>query len=97
MARQAHADLRDEFGVPLGLIILDTIPAAAGYSRSGDEQDSAAAQAVHNVLRMLAQETGTFVFGGRPLWQEPGSWHPRVLEQGSRVRFGAGFAGRQAA
>jgi hypothetical protein len=63
MARQADHDMRRRFGVPLGLIVLDTVPAAAGYARSGDEQDSAAAQAVHNVLRMLAQETDTFVLG----------------------------------
>jgi hypothetical protein len=63
MARQADHDMRRRFGVPLGLIIIDTIPAAAGYARAGDEQDSAAAQAVHNVLRMLAQETDSFVLG----------------------------------
>jgi hypothetical protein len=63
MARQADHDMRRRFGVPLGLIIVDTIPAAAGYSRSGDEQDSSATQAVHNVLRALAQETDAFVLG----------------------------------
>jgi hypothetical protein len=63
MARQADHDMRRRFGVPLGLVIIDTIPAAAGYARSGDEQDSSATQAVHNVLRMLAQEVDCFVLG----------------------------------
>ena len=31
MARQAEASLQEEFGLPLGLIVIDTIAACAGY------------------------------------------------------------------
>ena len=37
MARQAEASLKKEFGLPLGLIGIDTIAACAGYARAGDE------------------------------------------------------------
>src|SRR6516164_4393556 len=56
MARQAEAPLDKEFGLPLGLIGIDTIAACAGYSRAGDEYDNAVGQAVMNVLRAVAQE-----------------------------------------
>jgi hypothetical protein len=61
MAQQADRSLQQEFGLPLGLIVIDTIAAAAGYTRAGDENDSAAAQAVMNVLKALAQALGCFV------------------------------------
>jgi AAA domain len=63
MARQAEASLEKEFGLPLGLIGIDTMAACAGYSRAGDEYDNAVGQAVMNVLRALAQEIGCFVLG----------------------------------
>src|SRR5262245_41060255 len=63
MARQAEASLEDEFGLPLGLIGIDTVAACAGYSRAGDEYDNAVGQAVMNVLRTVAQELGCFVLG----------------------------------
>jgi hypothetical protein len=63
MARQAEASLEKEFGLPLGLIGIDTIAACAGYSRAGDEYDNAVGQAVMNVLRAVAQELGCFVLG----------------------------------
>jgi AAA domain len=63
MARQAEASLAEEFGLPLGLIIIDTIAACAGYARAGDENDPAAGQAVMNVLKAVAQTIGCFVLG----------------------------------
>ena len=63
MARQADASLQREFGLPLGLIIIDTIAACAGYVRAGDENDPAAGQAVMNVLRAVAQALNCFVLG----------------------------------
>jgi AAA domain len=63
MARQADTSLRQEFGLPLGLIVIDTVAACAGYARAGDESDPAAAQAVMNVLKALAQALGCFVLG----------------------------------
>ena len=63
MAQQADRSLRQEFGLPLGLIVIDTVAACAGYTRAGDENDPAAAQAVMNVLKALAQTLGCFVLG----------------------------------
>jgi hypothetical protein len=63
MARQAEASLQAEFGLPLGLIGIDTIAACAGYSRAGDEYDNAVGQTIMNVLREVAQELGCFVLG----------------------------------
>lgn len=63
MARQADASLQEEFGLPLGLIIIDTIAACAGYARAGDENDPAAGQAVMNVLKAVAQALNCFVLG----------------------------------
>jgi len=63
MAQQADASLQQEFGLPLGLIIIDTIAACAGYAHTGDESDPATGQAVMNVLKAVAQEIGCFVLG----------------------------------
>ena len=63
MARQAEDSLQQEFGLPLGLIIIDTIAACAGYARAGDENDAATGQAVMNILRAVAQAIGCFVLG----------------------------------
>ena len=35
MARQADASLQQEFGLPLGLVVIDTIAACAGYTAGG--------------------------------------------------------------
>jgi hypothetical protein len=63
MARQAEASLQDEFGLPLGLIWIDTVAACAGYNRAGDENDNAVGQALMNVLKAVAQEMKCFVIG----------------------------------
>ena len=63
MARQADDSLQHEFGLPLGLIVIDTIPACAGYARAGDENDPATGQAVMNVLKAVAHAIGCFVLG----------------------------------
>jgi AAA domain len=63
MAKQAEASLLEEFGLPLGLIVIDTIAACAGYARSGDENDPATGSAVMNVLKALAEALGCFVLG----------------------------------
>ena len=63
MARQAEASLLKRFGLPLGLIVIDTIAACAGYRRTGDENDNAVGQAIMNVLKAIAQEMKCFVLG----------------------------------
>ena len=63
MARQAEASLITRFGLPLGLIVIDTIAACAGYRRAGDENDNAVGQAIMNVLTAVAQEMKCFALG----------------------------------
>jgi AAA domain-containing protein len=63
MARQAEASLQEKFGLPLGLIGIDTIAACASYRQAGDEYDNAVGQAVMNALKAIAQELGCFVLG----------------------------------
>src|SRR5262249_21164482 len=63
MARQAEASLLKRFGLPLGLIVIDTIAACAGYRRTGDENDNAVGQAIMNVLKAVAQEMKCFTLG----------------------------------
>src|SRR5262249_17285234 len=63
MARQAEASLEKEFGLPLGLIGIDTIAACAGYNQPGAENDNAVGQAIMNVLKAVAQELKCFVLG----------------------------------
>jgi AAA domain len=63
MAQEADRHLQAEFGLPLGLIIIDTVMVAAGYTKSGDENDSAIAQKVMSVLKTVAEQTHSFVLG----------------------------------
>src|SRR4029077_5253035 len=63
MAHQAEASLIAEFGLPLGLIIIDTIVVSAGYPQSGAASDTAVTQAVMNVLKEVAHQLNCFVLG----------------------------------
>jgi hypothetical protein len=61
MAKQAEASLQAEFGLPLGLIVIDTIAACAGYARSGEENDNAVGAALMNIFKAVAEAMGCFV------------------------------------
>jgi hypothetical protein len=63
MARQADASLRQEFGLPLGLVFIDTVAASAGYAMQGAESDSAVGQQVMRVMRQAAEATDSFWCG----------------------------------
>ena len=63
MARQADKSLQEEFGLPLGLVIIDTIAACAGYGKAGEENDAATGQALMNILKVAAHELNCFVLG----------------------------------
>ena len=63
LAREAADRMQKDFGVPLALIIIDTMADAAGYARSGDENDAALAQLVMHRCAQLAQLTGALVLG----------------------------------
>ena len=63
MAQQAEASLQQEFGLPLGLIVIDTIAASAGYPQQGAESDAAVASHIMRVLQQLAQACSCVVLG----------------------------------
>ena len=52
-----------EFGLPLGLVIIDTITACAGYPQAGGENDAATGMAIMGVLKAVAEACNCFVFG----------------------------------
>jgi hypothetical protein len=63
MAKDAGQEIERRFGVPLVLVFVDTLIAAAGYARTGDDNDTVASQNVMTVLSGLARETGALVIG----------------------------------
>jgi hypothetical protein len=63
VAAEVDTRMQAEFNVPLVLIVIDTIAVAAGYEKSGEENDSSATQRVMSTLAKLAARTTTFVFG----------------------------------
>jgi AAA domain-containing protein len=63
MAQQAAESLQQEFGLPLGLVIIDTIAASAGYSQIGAENDTAINQRLMTVLKLAAQQLDCFLLG----------------------------------
>jgi len=63
IAEPIAREFKARFGVPLVLIIIDTIIAAAGYTRDGQDNDAAAGQVVMNTLKAVAKRIGCFVMG----------------------------------
>ena len=84
MARQAEASLQAEFGLPLGLVIIDTIAACAGFTRAGEESDPSTGQAIMNVLKAVAESNQYLRDGRRPLRQERRGWNSWRQLQGER-------------
>jgi AAA domain len=63
LAVQASEKLAREFGLPLSLIVVDTVVAAAGFTKDGQENDAALGQAIMRTLAQLARLAKCFVFG----------------------------------
>ena len=63
MAKQADASLQAEFGLPLGLVIIDTLGACTGFTKSGEESDPAVGQAIMDVLKAVSLAVDCFVLG----------------------------------
>jgi hypothetical protein len=61
MARKVDARLRKEFDLPLALIVIDTVITAAGYRKSGDENDAAVGAAIMKKLATVSRRTGAFM------------------------------------
>jgi hypothetical protein len=63
MGQQAHDYFQKQFGLPLGLIEIDTMAVAAGYQEMGAENDSSTVTAVMRVLKDTAERLSCFVLG----------------------------------
>jgi hypothetical protein len=63
MARKAEASLQQEFGLPLGLIVIDTVAASAGYAQQGAESDAAVASHIVRVFAQVAAACSCVVLG----------------------------------
>lgn len=63
MVEDAASLIRDKFNLPTALVFVDTVVTAAGYAKSGDDNDAAVAQRVMSVLSGLSQRTGALVVG----------------------------------
>jgi hypothetical protein len=62
-AKEIADTIMAKWQLPLVLIIIDTIVATAGYSKSGEDNDAAVGQRVMTTLADLAKATGTCVLG----------------------------------
>jgi hypothetical protein len=60
-ANVVAAEMQQRFGLPLALIVVDTVAAGAGYAKSGDENDAAIAQRIMDALARISKLTGAFV------------------------------------
>ncbi|KQP91572.1 hypothetical protein ASF57_23030 [Methylobacterium sp. Leaf117] len=60
LAKRASTHMQAAFGLPLALIIIDTIAAGAGFE---DENSSAEGQKLMNAMAALSRRTGAFVMG----------------------------------
>ena len=57
-AKQAAQNIRDQFDLPLALIVIDTLSAAGNFK---DANDAAEGQRIMNRLGELSRQTGAFV------------------------------------
>lgn len=60
VATKAADEMRDLYGLPLALIVIDTVAAGAGFD---DENSAAETQRAMNALEALSGATGAFVLG----------------------------------
>ena len=63
LAREAAERMQKDFGVALALIVVDTMVDAAGYARSGDENDAALGQLIMRRCAELSRRSGALVLG----------------------------------
>lgn len=63
MIEEASKHLKEHFNVDTVLVFVDTIVTAAGYAKSGDENDAALAQRVMSTLAKLSHKISALVIG----------------------------------
>jgi hypothetical protein len=61
LAREADERMQRDFGLPLALIAIDTLTAAAGYEAVGEENDAALGARILNTFERVAQATRALV------------------------------------
>jgi hypothetical protein len=62
-AKEAAAAMMAKWGLPLVLIIIDTIVVSAGFTKEGQDNDTAIGQRIMSTMAELSKATGTFVLG----------------------------------
>ena len=55
--------MKAEWKLPLALIVIDTIVVSAGYTKEGQDNDTAVSQRIMSTLAELSKATGAFVLG----------------------------------
>jgi hypothetical protein len=55
--------MKAKWKLPLALIVIDTIVVSAGYTKEGQDNDTAVSQRIMSTLAELSKATGTFVLG----------------------------------
>src|SRR5205823_5831246 len=63
IADRVASKLTTDFGLPLSMVMIDTMVLAAGYQRDGADNDTATTNAVMLTMSRLAAKMGCFVFG----------------------------------
>jgi hypothetical protein len=63
MVKQANELMLKEFGLPVALIIIDTAGKAAGYTKTGDENDAANAKQIMKTMASASIETNALYLG----------------------------------
>jgi hypothetical protein len=63
LAARIARRLKAEFDLPLTLIVIDTVVAAAGYTKEGADNDTATGQMLMRTVGTLAHNARCFVFG----------------------------------
>jgi len=62
-AKAVAEDAQRDYGLPLTIIIFDTVIAAAQFAKSGDENDAAVGQKLMTALGEISRATSAFVLG----------------------------------
>jgi len=63
IAQQAADKIKAKWGLPLALIVIDTIVVSAGYTKEGQDNDTAVGQRIMSTMAELSKATGAFVLG----------------------------------
>jgi hypothetical protein len=63
VAQQAAEKIKAEWGLPLALIVIDTVVVSAGYTKEGQDNDAAIGQRIMSTMGELSKATGAFVLG----------------------------------